>query len=307
MTGVICLSLQTMQPVPVPPSCVLCLGNFDGVHVAHRALMHTAAKLRAHRFPDAVCGVFCFDPPSSDFLQDKVAHLCTREEKLERFREVGMEYAFLADFQSLRSYSPEQFVLDVLKNECHCVAAVCGFNHRFGHRGAGNPTLLQKLLDGPVEVQEAISEFGDVVSSSRIRNLLWEGDAARAAKLLSKPYTIQAEVLHGKALGRKWGFPTVNQKFPKNALIPKFGVYVTDCTLPNGLHCRGVSNVGKRPTVDLDDTVNCETHLIDFEGDLYGEQLTVAFLHYLRPEKKFQSTEELRAQIEADKNTAKEY
>ena len=307
MTGVICLSLQTMQPAPVPTSCVLCLGNFDGVHIAHRALMHTAAKLRAHRFPDAVCGVFCFDPPTSAFLQESPAYLCTREEKLERFRDAGMEYAFLADFPTLRSYSPEQFVLDVLKKECHCVAAVCGFNHRFGHRGAGDPALLQALLGGPVEVQSEISENEKAVSSSRIRNLLWSGSVEEATKLLSQPYTLTAEVIHGKALGRKWGFPTVNQAFPKNALVPKHGVYVTDCTLADGSHYRGVSNVGKRPTVDSDDTVNCETHLIDFDGDLYGKTMTVAFLHYLRPEMKFQTTEALRAQIEADKRAAKEY
>ena len=307
MTGIICLSLQTMQPSPVPSTCVLCLGNFDGVHIAHRELMHTAAKLRKNRFPDAVCGVFCFDPPTSDFLQDTPAHLCTREEKLERFRETGMEYAFLADFPTLRNYSPEQFVEEILKKECRCVAAVCGFNHRFGHRGLGNAALLQSLLGGPVEVQNEILENEETVSSSRIRQLLWEGDAEAAAQLLSQPYTLRAKVIHGKALGRKWGFPTINQVFPKNALIPKHGVYVTDCTLPDGSTCRGVSNVGNRPTVDHDDAVNCETHLINFDGSLYEEEVTVSFLHYLRSEKKFKSTEELRRQIDTDKQAASEY
>ena len=296
-----------MQPAPVPESCVLCLGNFDGVHIAHRALMHAAAKLRTNRFPNAVCGVFCFDPPSSAFLCDTPSHLCTRAEKLERFREVGMEYAFLADFPTLRAYAPEQFVIDILKKQCHCVAAICGFNYRFGHRGSGDAALLQTLLDGPVEVQNEILEDGETVSSTRIRKLLWDGQIQTATKLLTTPYTLCARVIHGKALGRKWGFPTINQIFPKKALIPKHGVYVTDCILPDGSHCRGVSNVGSRPTVDKDDNVNCETHLIDFDGTLYGDEITVAFLHYLRPEQKFETTESLRRQIEADRLAAKEY
>ncbi len=308
MTDVICLSLQTMQQVEMPASCVLCLGNFDGVHLAHRALMHTAAKLRAHRFGDAVCGVFCFQPPSSDFFTDTPEHLCTPEEKLEYFREAGMEYAFLANFEALRSYSPERFVTEILLERCRCVAAVCGFNFRFGCHGSGDPAHLRQLLGAPVEIVDEIRRSdGTRICSSYIRALLRDGKPQEAAALLLHPYTLRAEVLHGKALGRTWGFPTINQQFPSNMLIPKHGVYVTDCTLPDGTNIRGISNVGIRPTVDCEATVNCETHLIDYQGSLYGEKVAVSFLHYVRPEQKFQSADELKRQIEKDLQTAKEY
>lgn len=305
MPPIVCLSLKTMQPAEVPSACVLCLGNFDGVHVAHRALMHQAKKLRAHRFSDAACGVFCFDPPSSDFFTDSPAHLCTREEKLARFYEVGMEYAFLADFSNLREYSPKQFVDEILIEYCHAIAAVCGFNYRFGHKGAGDAKSLAELLDAPVEVCEEYRIDGCTVSSSRIRNHLKNGEAKEATKLLLHPYSLYAPVLHGKALGRTWGFPTVNQQFPKDALVPRHGVYVTDCTLPDGRVVRGVTNVGNRPTVDQNAAINCETHLIDFDGDLYDEALTVSFLHFIRPEQKFESPEALKAQIAKDLQAAK--
>lgn len=308
MTGVNCLSLKTMQPAKAPGACILCLGNFDGVHIAHRALMNTATKLRAHRSLDAVCGVFCFDPPSSDFLSTTgPAHLTTLEEKLERFRDVGMEYAFIADFPTLRDMSPELFATKILRDTCHCVAAVCGFNYRFGFRGTGTPDLLRNILNIPVEVQQEICFDGDTVSSSKIRALLLAGQAETATELLTLPYAIRAKVIHGKELGRKWGFPTINQAFPQGALIPRHGVYVTDCTLPDGSHRRGVSNVGNHPTVDHDAAVNCETHLINFDGMLYDEDVTVSFLHFIRPEMKFNSENELKKQIEADLEIAKNY
>lgn len=306
MTGVICLSLQTMQPVSAPDACVLCLGNFDGVHIAHRALLNTATKLRAHRFLDAACGVFCFDPPSSDFFGEP-AHLSSLSEKLECFREEGMEYAFLADFSALRETSPKDFATDVLKNFCHAVAVVCGFNFRFGHRGVGDPALLRDVLNVPVEVQPEIQANGETVSASRIRALLWDGNVEEATRLLARPYSIRSTVIHGKELGRTWGFPTVNQAFPQGALIPRHGVYVSDCTLPDGSHRRGVSNVGNHPTVDRNASINCETYLLDFDGSLYDREITVSFLHFIRPEMKFDSPEALQAQIEKDLQAAKQY
>lgn len=307
MNGIICLSLKTMQSVEIPDGCVICLGNFDGVHLAHRALMNTAKRLRTHRFSDAACGVFCFDPPTSDYLSAFPEHLCTREEKLEKFYEAGMEYAFLADFEALRGMSPAQFVKEILLDKCHCIAAVCGFNFRFGHKGIGTPEDLKALLNAPVEVVEEIQKDGMRICSSYIRELLRKGEAEHAAELLTHPYTLCARVIHGKELGRTWGFPTVNQKFPSKMLVPRHGVYVTNCTLPNGEHYRGVSNVGIRPTVENQTEVNCETHILDFNGVLYEKDITVSFLHFIRPEQKFESAEALRRQIEADIQTAREY
>lgn len=301
------LSLADRTVCDTLPRSVVCLGNFDGVHIGHRALLRKAREWRSQAFPDAALCVFCFVKPSSDYLSPAPhSHLCSLEQKLERFAEEGMEYAILADFEQIRGFSPAQFVDTVLHKGCHCAAAVCGFNYRFGKGGSGTPDLLASLLQAPVSVVPEVRELGDTVSSTRIRSLLWSGDVQTAATLLGAPYALSAEVVHGKALGHEMGIPTVNQHFPHGALIPRHGVYITACRI--GAHCyRGISNVGVRPTVDRDAPVNCETHLLDWSGDLYGQRITVSFLKFLRPERKFESIEELTAQIKADAEAAKQF
>ena len=302
-----CISLQSGAPMPIPAETVLCLGNFDGVHLAHRRLMGRALLERDRICPEAAVGVFCFRQLPARFLGGEFQGLlCSSEERLARFWSCGMEFAILAEFPDLRGLSAEEYVCNVLKGRCHAVAVACGFNHRFGKNGAGTPDLLQKHFGQRVFLQEAITLNGQTVSSTRIRTLLQEGEAEEAAELLTVPYHIHAPVLHGKALGRRMGTPTVNQCFPKDAVIPAHGVYVTECVV-NGQSYRGVTNVGIRPTVEADGQVNCETYLLDFDGDLYDERLTVRFLKFIRKEKKFDSTEALWEQIRADIEAAKRF
>lgn len=290
----------------LPPATVLCLGNFDGVHRGHRALIAAARRMRDARFPDAALGVFCFRGLSSDYLSEEPpGHLTTEEERLELFREAGAEVAILADFAALRNTEPQVFIRDILMRDCHCVAAACGFNHRFGRRGAGSPSDLRDAFgkDG-VTVCEPIVCGGGTVSSTRIRRLLTEGRPEAAAELLGRPYRLTAEVTGGARLGRTIGFPTVNQRFAERSLIPRAGVYLTECRV-GGQTYAGVTDIGTRPTVDGAHEVRCETHLLDFEGDLYGQRVTVAFLRYLREEKRFESVDALRRQIGADRDTAR--
>ncbi len=301
------LSLADRKEQASLPKSVVCLGNFDGVHLGHRALLQRAREWRAQDFPDAALCVFCFVRPSSDYLSPAPhSHLCSLEQKLERFAKEGMEYAVLANFEDIRDFSPAQFVDEVLHLGCHCSAAVCGFNYRFGKGGFGTSDLLSSLLQAPVSVVPEVRELGDTVSSTRIRRLLWEGDVQSAAVLLGTPYTLSADVVHGKALGHQMGIPTINQHFPPDTLIPRHGVYITECTIADQCY-RGISNVGVHPTVDQDAPVNCETHLLDWSGDLYGQNITVSFLKFLRSEKKFSSIEELTAQIKIDSEVAKRF
>lgn len=307
MPSLNCISLKTFQPVKMPGECVLCLGNFDGVHIAHRALLSRGVQLRASRYPGAACGVFCFYGLSTDtLLSEPVPHLCTDEDRLKRFRDEGMEYAILADFPELMNYTPERFLDDVLRDACHCVAAVCGFNYRFGKNGDGTPeTLAHSGL--PVEVVPPVLFEDSPVSSTRIRNLISDGNVREAGLLLSVPYGFSSPVIHGKALGRKLGFPTLNQSFPPRLLIPKHGVYVSEALIDGKIY-RGVSNVGLRPTVETGAPVNCETYLIDYDGaDLYRKTVPLSLLAYLREERKFPSPEELRKQIEKDVLFAKSF
>lgn len=300
MQNLQCISLQDMSTVSIPKSAILCLGNFDGVHLAHQALIRRAKEFRDLHSKDSVCGVFCFREPSwKVLLCDPPEQLCTLEQKLNAFRAAGAEYAYLADFPSLSHLSPNEFLQQILVNGCHAIGAVCGFNYRFGNKGAGTPKDLLRFFGKNAIVEREILQNGQPVSSTRIRNLLKEGNIETANHLLGRHYSFTAKVVHGKALGKKLGAPTVNQSFPNEQLIPHRGVYVTKCSF-NGFTYRGVSNVGIHPTVDTNAPINCETYLLDFEGDLYDKELTVEFLHFIRPEQHFSSKEELIKQIGID-------
>lgn len=299
------LDPRTAQACGMPEETVLCLGNFDGVHRGHQALIRAARKMRDERFPNAVLGVFCFDGLSSDWLSaDPPGHLASGEERLARFAEAGAELAVIADFPLLREVAPTEFAERILIGDCRCVAAACGFNHRFGRRGEGTPELLRRLLNGNLLLQAAVTEGGEPISSTRIRRLLKDGRPDAAAELLGHPYQLTAPVEHGAQLGRTMGFPTVNQRFAPLALIPREGVYRTLCTV-DGADYAGVTDVGTRPTVDGAHEVRCETHLLDFAGDLYGKTVRVAFLRYLREERKFETVEALRGQILRDREAVR--
>ena len=306
MPGFRCVSLKDGTQLPLPSSCVLALGTFDGVHLAHRALIARTKRLRDAQFPHALCGVFCFEAPPADTILSECAplHLCTLEQKLEHFASLGMDMVILADFAEIRALSPVDFVKSVLCGQCGAVAAVCGFNYRFGKNGEGDATLLSSLLPC-VEIQEEYKLDGITVSSTRIRSLLSSGETAKAAQLLSYPYTLRAPVIHGKELGRKLGTPTINQAFTDRMLIPAHGVYLTQCLVDQACWY-GISNVGIRPTVEDQSVANCETYLLDFSGDLYGKVVDVSFLERIRPEIKFDSKELLIKQIEKDVQVAKE-
>lgn len=301
-----CISLISGQPMPMPHSTVLCLGNFDGVHLGHRALLQAAKGWRDERFPSVPIGVLCFRDLPSDTLSDSpVGHLCSLEERLSRFAECGMELAILASFSELRDLSPADYIEQILKGECRCVAAACGFNHCFGRFGKGTPALLAECFGDALLLQEQVTVLGEPVSSTRIRGLLQAGEPEQAEALLTVPYTLRAPVIHGKALGRTIGTPTINQNFPPKAVLPRFGVYATE-VVARGAHYVGVSNVGIHPTVDADACVNCETFLLNFNGDLYGEEVTVFFRRFIRPEMKFESVEALRERILQDARIAEE-
>ena len=295
-----CISLKTGKPVPIPAQTVLALGSFDGVHLAHQALLNATLEWGRTQYKNAQVGVFCFrDLPSETLSGVSVGRLCSLEERLERFAACGMQLAILADFSDLRHLSASDYARSFLMEQCNCVAVACGYNHRFGKGGVGAPDLLNALFEGRVLICEPKLYAREPISSTRIRALISEGDVEAAAKLLGRPYTLTAPVMHGKALGRKMGIPTLNQNFPDFAVLPRGGVYATSCRI-DGHRYYGVSNVGVHPTVDAHAPLNCETYLLDFNGDLYDRELKVSFLRFIREETRFSSVAELTDQIQAD-------
>ena len=288
----------------MPGRALLCLGNFDGVHIGHRALIAQARELRGEWFPNAALALFCFTAPSGDYLlKAPLPHLTTLAQKIELFAACGVEYVILADFAEIRTLSPAAFI-ELLKDSCNAVAAVCGFNYRFGAGGAGTPKLLGEII--PTSVCPEVQDSGETVSATRIRRLIVDGKLEDANRLLGRAFSIESDVVHGKSLGQKLGFPTINQGVPARVIVPPKGVYVTECRI-DGKTYRGVSNVGVHPTVDEEAALNCETHLLDCSADLYGKTARVSFLHFLRPEMRFDSVEELKQAVARDIEAARAY
>lgn len=291
------IHLDGAQSAAFPPS-VLALGFFDGVHLAHRALLEATVKEAKKRGLSAAVFTFSGGLPGVK----SGARLTDDQQRNALFEEIGIDYLFTVTFEDVCSLSPEEFVSRYLLAVCRAQLAVAGFNFRFGKNAGGDAALLTELMQKAGLDAVILSPFmlaGGTVSASRIRQAIENGDPSLAATLLGRPYAITTPVLHGKALGRHLGTPTLNQLFPTGAVIPRRGVYATVCHVEGQVYC-GVSNVGVRPTVENSSTVNVETYLLDFTGDLYEKDVKVEFLHFIRAEKKFASKEELTAQIACD-------
>lgn len=329
MTGIspVFWDLRHGEPIPMqapPPPLTVCLGNFDGVHKGHASLLHLTKELRDQQLPNALCGVFTFYCPSTDYLRgvnceapsDKTFigngqfHLTTLEEKLSIFHQLGMDFVCLCEFESICSLSPEGF-LSFLSHALGVRGAVCGFNYHFGAQGRGTAAQLKAYFDRPedgyyAKIADPVIVDGEAVSATYIRRLLQEGHADTAIRHLGRPYALESVVVKGKRLGRKLGFPTANQYFYPESLLPALGVYAVLCHTPLGVF-PGVANIGSHPTVDEHAEVNCETHIFGPAQDLYGYRMRVEFLCRLRPEKQFSSLEALTAAISADAIAAEAY
>lgn len=282
------------------------LGNFDGVHVGHAALIKRAVEYaREHGLKAAV---WTFSDDSSVSGKPDGKRITSTDEKLSIFRELGVDYAFLADFSAVRDYSPDRFVSELLCGECHAVLAVCGFNFRFGRGGVGDANELVRLMS-PHDciVLPPVYVGDDLVSSTAIRAYIEDGDMEGASALLGRHFSICTPVVEGKRLGRTIGIPTINQNFPEGYVIPKGGVYACRVDIGGEVYA-GVANVGTRPTIKADThAVNCETHVIGYSGILYGRCVRVSFCKRLRDEVRFEDVEALRAQITRDVEETQKY
>ena len=292
------LSLPTMQPIAAPSASVVALGFFDGVHRAHEAVLETAAReARRRGLPLLVFTFAAADAPKGGALL-----LSTDAERARLFRSIGAEMGVFADFSAIASLTPEEFVSEYLIARCHAAVAVTGEDFRFGYRASGDSRRLDTLMRAAGGEAVALSPVlfrGTPISSTRIRRALEVGDCETASALLGRPYSVTYPIRHGDSRGHTLGFPTANQVPPFWRMLPARGVYRTAVTLDDGSTYVGVSNVGMRPTVDGEET-RIETHILDFEGDLYAQSMTVSFLARLRGEMKFSSLEALSEQIQKD-------
>lgn len=289
--------LREGLPSVLPARPVVALGHFDGFHLGHAAVLATAAAAaRELGLPLLVFTFAAADAPKAGPL------LSDDGERAGHFAAAGADYAVFAAFSSVSGYTPRAFVREVLTGKLRAALAVTGEDFRFGAGAAGDAALLRTLLraEGADAVTvPPVTEGGEKISSTRIRRALGRGDLREVTALLGRPYALTHTVLHGRHIGHTIGFPTVNGCILPDRALPAPGVYGTAVTLPDGRCYRGVTNVGTRPTVG-DGDLRLETHILDFSGDLYGERVTVAFLHRLRDERRFPSLSALAEQINKD-------
>lgn len=284
-----------------PSGCVITLGFYDGVHIAHRDLIETA-RLAAEK-EGIPCGIFTFKSESG--IKSNTKRIYNTEQKLSIFEEIGVDFTVIAEFDSISHLSAEEFVKKVLIDGLNCKIAVAGFNFRYGKGALGTAeTLKRDMQDAGAGciIRNEMTLEGKTVSATLIRNLLSEGNIEKANRLLGRPYALSGVVTHGNGMGKQLGFPTVNTEFSDDNIPLMRGVYRSVIKIGEELY-PALTNVGTCPTFP-ERKMHAETYIFDFAGDLYNKQTTLFILEFMREEKRFESAEELKMQINIDKNNA---
>ena len=261
------------------------LGGFDGLHIGHRCLLDCAKKSGFSVGLMTIVGV------------KEENGLFTFEEREAIFKEAGADFVFEIPFLEIKDLAPQDF-LSLLIQEFSPNLFVCGEDFRFGAKAVGTPNMIQEYTHVRVETLPLVEIAGKKVSSSCIKELLAGGDMESVEKHLAHPFFLIGEVYEDRKIGRTLGFPTANVAYPQDKYPLKEGVYETRVRV-EGKTYRGITNYGARPTFG-EERVVTETHLIDFNGDLYGKKIKVEFIRYLRAVQKFDSVEKLRAQLAKD-------
>ncbi len=291
----------------IEESTVITFGKFDGIHRGHRLLLDTVLQKKTD---DLKAVVFTFDiPPRKKVEDDRGDVLTTNEEKMHVFENMGIDYVVECPFtEEIRNMDAVDFIR-MMVEKLHVKYMVVGTDFHFGHNRAGDYKLLMEYAEEfgyEVQVVEKMKDGDRDISSTYVREEIKAGNIEKANELLGVPYFIQGIVEHGNEIGRTIGFPTINLLPEAEKLLPPFGVYVTKVFIGGEEYC-GITNVGRKPTIEGNNPVGVETHVLDFADDVYDRTVEVEFLHWIRQETKFQSIEELKKQLQQDIRIAKIY
>jgi riboflavin kinase/FMN adenylyltransferase len=306
--------MQVLRSIPelreIKGPLFLAIGVFDGVHLGHQSVISTSARHAEHASGTPV--VVTFDPHPAKILRPQDApHLLTAtQHKVALIRDLGVRHLLVLTFdRDLAATPPDEFIRRLVDSARPLREICVGHEWSFGKGRAGNLALLKQLgadLHFDVVGVPAVTSNGEVVSSTAIRRAVAEGDLARAARMLGRDYTILGTVKSGEKLGRQLGYPTANLS-AHSEQFPPDGVYVAEARLGEQVY-RGIANLGVRPTVSAGNPERLlELHLFELNHDIYGQDLEVRFLQYLRPEKKFENIEALTAQIAHDVEKARKF
>lgn len=264
------------------------LGKFDGIHLGHRELLK-----RITSRPGLVPAVFTFGMSEASGRK----YIYSQSEKDGLLAELGIKKEVVVNFEDIRKMSPEDFISKVLHDAMDARYISVGEDFKFGFNRAGDVDTLKKYAGKYGYTVESVRKSD--ISSTRIRNLVSHGDVAEAGKLLGYPYFFKGRVIHGEHMGNTIGFPTANLNIPDLRILPPSGAYASDTVIGEKVYL-SITNIGNKPTAGSFN-INAETHVLNFNDDIYGREIEVRLVKFMRPEKKFASFDELKAQLERDK------
>lgn len=279
------------------------LGYFDGLHLGHVGVISAAMAQKGLK-----PAVFTFNCDTTLPKFRGPEDIISFENKRELMERMGVYYLYAPDFAEVCTLTDEEFVKNILIDRLNAGFACCGRNFRFGRGGCGTPEGLEKIgakYGMRVQIVQDICLDGQIISSTRIREHIRRGEIQQANRLLGYELWYRLPVVKGNEIGRTIDFPTINQIIPDTNIIPRYGVYKSYVEIDKKQY-RGVTNIGVKPTVERKDGSGAvmETHIIGYNGDLYGQNIAVALVRFIRPEVKFSGLEELKLQISRDKENA---
>jgi len=275
------------------------MGFFDGLHIGHRTVIDRAVSYKERGLASAV---LTFDSLSLLTKLSGGDRILFEDLKYKMLEDIGIENIYRPSFNKLKDMTADEFVKKILFNKLNAKVVICGFDFRFGRGATGDTNTLKELCakyDIEVIVIPAIYVDGMIVSSTKIREFIKNGEIKRANSLLGYDFNFKLEVVHGRKFGRLINAPTINQILPDMMIIPKFGVYSSK-TIVNGTEYLSITNIGMNPSIGEIETPQAETHIIGYNGDLYGECINVSLTGFIRGELKFKNLNELADRIQKD-------
>ena len=288
---------------------VLSLGMFDGVHFGHISIINLLKSVAQENNLETAILTFWPHPRKVFNPNDEIKLLNTLNEKLNLLENANLDVVFLKSFdENFRNLTGEEFVRQILVQKLNVKHIIIGHDHVFGKNKSGNFELLQKLskeLDFVVQQLDAVKEGEFNISSTKIRNCLANGNIIGANKMLCYHYSVSGKVIDGKKLGRTIGYPTANIEVDELKLLPKKGAYIVEVYVKNKFY-KGMLSIGTNPTVN-GDKLTVEVYILDFNEDIYGDEITVKFRDFLHEEIKFESLEKLIERLDEDKRLTKEF
>lgn len=284
----------------------IALGSFDGLHRGHMTLINRVVDEALLNGCKSLVYTFANHPLSVAAPERMPSLIMDNEQKLHIFRSAGIDMVALIDFTFEYMQTSAEDFIKILLDQYNAQGLIVGFNYKFGYMNTGDVVFLQELSEKYgfelIVIQPETDEEG-LISSTRIRNLILEGKVGEAARLLVEPFMMRGIVVSGKGKGKPIGFPTANMTIDPKSVLPREGVYYTNIEVEGNLY-RGITSVGDNPTISEGNPVTVETYILDFDEDIYGEEVKLYFLEWMREMVKYETMEELKEQLRQDNNYA---